>query len=56
MSFGSDHEAAYVAASGVFQESVLHPWTDLARYVPELNQRRQVTIVREFPTEGAGSP
>jgi hypothetical protein len=48
MSFGTDHEAAYVAASGVYQESVLQPWTDLGRYVSELNERRRVTIVREW--------
>jgi hypothetical protein len=46
--FGTDHEAAYVAASGVYQDSVLAPWTDLAGYVDELNARRTVTIVREF--------
>jgi hypothetical protein len=48
MSFGTDHEAAYVAATGVYQESVLGPWTDLADYVAELNERRRVTIVREW--------
>ncbi len=51
MSYGTDHEAAYVAASGVYQESVLEPWTDLAKYVAELNQRRRVTIVREWQAE-----
>jgi hypothetical protein len=48
MSFGTDHEAAYVAASGVYQESVLQPWTDLGRYVGDLNDRRRVRIVREW--------
>jgi hypothetical protein len=48
MHFGTDHEAAYVAASGVYQDSVLAPWTDLSGYVEELNARRAVTIVREF--------
>lgn len=48
MAFGTDHEAAYVAATGGYQEAVLEPWTDLARYVEELNCRRQVTIIREF--------
>jgi hypothetical protein len=48
MSYGTDHESAYVAASGVYQESVQAPWTDLARYVGELNQRRRVTIVRAW--------
>ncbi len=48
MSYGTDHEAAYVAAAGVYQESVLEPWTDLGRHVAELNERRKVTIVREW--------
>jgi len=48
MAFGTDHQAAYVAASGVYQEGVLAPWVDLARYVDELNVRRRVTIVREI--------
>ena len=48
MSFASDLEAAYVAASDVYQDAVLEPWTDLAAYVAELNETRQATIVREF--------
>jgi hypothetical protein len=48
MAFGTDHQAAYVAASGVYQEGVLVPWVDLGRYVDELNARRRVTIVREI--------
>ena len=48
MAFGTDHQAAYVAASGVYQESVLAPWVDLDRYVDQLNTRRRVTIVREL--------
>jgi hypothetical protein len=48
MAFGTDHQTAYVAASGVYQEGVLAPWVDLARHVDELNARRRVTIVREF--------
>lgn len=48
MAFGTDHQAAYVAACGVYQEGVLEPWTDLAAYVDDLNARRSVTIVREF--------
>ena len=48
MAFGTDHQAAYVAASGVYQEGVLAPWGDLARYVDQLNARRRVTIVREI--------
>jgi hypothetical protein len=48
MSFGVDHQAAYVAACGVYQDAVLEPWTDLGEYVAELNARRRVTIVREL--------
>jgi hypothetical protein len=48
MAFGTDHQAAYVAACGVYQESVLRPWTDLQPYVAELNSRRPVTVVREL--------
>ncbi|HUY35311.1 MAG TPA: hypothetical protein VMV69_21380 [Pirellulales bacterium] len=50
MSFASDLQAAYVAASDVYQESVLQPWTDLGPHVAELNARREVTIARELPT------
>jgi len=48
MAFGTDHEAAYVAASGVYQESALRPWTDLEAYVAELNAKRRVTVAREL--------
>ncbi len=48
MSFGTDHQTAYVAAAGVYQDAVLQPWTDLQAYVDELNLRRRVTVVREF--------
>lgn len=48
MAFGTDHQAAYVAASGVYQQGVLAPWVDLARYVDELNARRSVTVTREI--------
>ncbi len=49
MAFGVDHQAAYTAASGVYQDSILRPWTDLTEYVAELNRARRVTIVRELP-------
>ena len=49
MSIGTDHQAAYVAATGVYQDSVLAPWTELAGHVARLNADRAVTIVREFP-------
>ncbi|HUT13031.1 MAG TPA: hypothetical protein VMY42_21225 [Thermoguttaceae bacterium] len=48
MSFGTDHETAYVAASGVYQEGVLALWTNLTSYVDQLNAKRRVTVVREF--------
>jgi hypothetical protein len=48
MAFGTDHQMAYVAAAGVYQDSVLRPWTDLATKVAELNARRRVVVEREF--------
>lgn len=48
MSFGCDHQTAYTAAAGVYQRSMLEPWTDLSAYVDELNRHRQVTITREW--------
>ncbi len=48
MSFGVDHQAAYVAASGVYQDAVLQPWQDLDAYVDRLNRERRVTITREW--------
>ena len=48
MGFGTDHQAAYVAASGVYQQGVLAPWIDLADHVAELNSRRRVVVVREL--------
>jgi hypothetical protein len=48
MSFASDLQAAYVAASDVYQESILQSWTDLQPYVAELNTRRVVTMVRKW--------
>ena len=48
MGYGTDHQVAYTAASGVYQEGVLAPWIDLADHVEELNARRQVTVVREI--------
>lgn len=48
MSFGNDHEAAYVAASGVYQDSVLLPWVELSDHVDTLNRQRRVTVIREF--------
>lgn len=49
MAFGVDHQSAYTAASGVYQDSILQRWTDLTEYIVALNRDRSVTIVREFP-------
>jgi hypothetical protein len=48
MAYGTDHQAAYVAACGVYQDSILEPWTDLSAYVETLNRERRVVIEREF--------
>ncbi len=48
MADGTDHQAAYVAACGVYQDSVLQPWTDLAGQVERLNRERRVVIVRKL--------
>ena len=48
MAFGADHQMAYVTASGVYQDSVLYPWTDLAEKVAELNAHRRVVVQRQF--------
>ena len=47
MAYGTDHQAAYVAACGVYQDSVLEPWTDLSEHVETLNRDRRVVIERE---------
>ena len=48
MSIGVDHQSSYVAATGVYQEHALQPWTSLEAHVADLNDQRQVTIVRQF--------
>ena len=48
MSFGVDHQSTYVAATGVYQESVLQDWTSLDEHVSQLNATRSVTITREL--------
>jgi len=48
MYFASELEPAYVAATNVYQDSVLQPWTDLADHIEALNRDGRVTIVREF--------
>jgi hypothetical protein len=49
MAFAVDLQAAYTAASGVFQASALQPWTDLSEHLEALNRERRVVIVRELP-------
>lgn len=46
MSFGTDHQSAYVAAAGGYEPGILQPWTDLAEHVERLNRDRRVTITR----------
>ncbi len=48
MSFGTDHEAAYVAATGVYQDAALLPWTSLDQHLDALHSTGRVTILREF--------
>lgn len=48
MSYGTDFQSAYVAATGVYQEGARQLWTHLDDKCRELNERRQVTVVREF--------
>jgi hypothetical protein len=48
MGYGADHEAAYVAAAGVYQDAALLPWVDLGEHVDRLNADRRVRVVREF--------
>ena len=50
MSFGTDHQSVYTAATGVYQRAVLESWTDLADYVDVLNTDREVVIQREWPS------
>lgn len=46
--FGTEFESAYVAATGVYQDSNLRPWYDLADAIDELNETRYVRIERSF--------
>lgn len=48
MALGVDHESAYVAATGVYQDQSLARWTDLSEHVEKLNSQRRVAIVREL--------
>lgn len=50
MSYGVDHQSAYVAATGVYQEGARQLWTHLDTEVARLNDTRRVTVVREFET------
>ena len=46
--WGVDHESAYVAASRVYQASVLQPWTDHAEQLESLNHTRRLRLVRSL--------
>jgi hypothetical protein len=48
MSLGSDHQSAYVAACGIYQESVLTPWIDLSQQVEQLNAVRVIIVRRDL--------
>lgn len=48
LAYASDLQAAYTAASDVYQNTMLQPWTDLDHYVAALNAERRVVIVREL--------
>ncbi len=48
MAYAADLEAAYVAASNVYQPSSFDRWTDLEPYIEALNTQRRVTILRGF--------
>lgn len=48
-----DQQSAYVAAGQVYQAAALSGTCDLTDFVPELNKRRAVTIVRELGPPGA---
>lgn len=43
LAIGRDHQPRYVAATGVYQESLLEPWMDLDDQVDELNEHRRLT-------------
>ncbi len=45
---GTDATSIYVANSGVFQESVLLPWTWFDRDVKRLNEQRRVRLTRRI--------
>jgi len=44
---GSGFSFITVPSSRYYQESVLHPWVDLADRLPELNKKRSITIIHE---------
>ena len=46
--FGTDFQTAYIAASGVYQDAVLQPWTDLTSELYDLNRDRTLRIRRIF--------
>ena len=49
LGYTTDLQSSYVAATGVYQDSVLQRWVDLtAGQVERLNRERTLTVVREF--------
>jgi len=48
MSYGTDHQSAYVAATGGYDPSILESWTGLGEHVERLNRDRRVTITRQW--------
>ena len=48
MAFASEFQAAYTAATSVYQTSLLQPWRNLDELVAVLNSERRVEIVRQI--------
>jgi len=49
LSLASDLQTAYVAASQIYQESVLENWTDFSEAISSWNQRREIAFDRSWP-------
>ncbi|MEK6234129.1 MAG: hypothetical protein N2C14_05425, partial [Planctomycetales bacterium] len=55
MSFASDLQASYVAATNIYQSSVRSGWTDLSSRIEELNRDGRITIERAWPRDARAS-
>lgn len=58
LTFSSDLQAAYTAATNVFHGGLRQPWHDLGEFIERLNSERHVEIVRElamWPVQAAAS-